>query len=322
MKDLLSLAELTASELSDVLGIAAKMKEERKKHPIIPLLSGKKLMAIFEKPSTRTRVSLEVAMFELGGLTISSSSTELQLGRGETVEDSARTLSRYVDVISARVFSHEKLVSMAKAATVPVINALSDLYHPLQTLADLLTIYECKGRLRGVKVAWIGDGNNVCNSLIIGASKVGMHLSIATPKGFEPHPEAVRLARLTNSKSQGMLEVSHEPERAVKNADVVMTDTFVSMGQEEEMDKRVKAFLPRFQVNNRLMREAKPDAIFMHCLPAKRGMEVEDAVIDGQQSVVFDQAENRLHTSKAILAYLLVSPEVLRMRLGDWPKIG
>jgi ornithine carbamoyltransferase len=252
---------------------------------------------IFQKPSTRTRVSFEVGMFQMGGHALNLSSNDLQLSRGETIEDTARTLSRYVDVIMARVYDHQMIETLAKNSTVPVINGLSNSFHPCQTLADLMTIKE-KKKLKGLKIAWIGDGNNVCNSLIYGCSKLGINLSVATPKGFEPDSNVVK-----KSKNNMTLEISRNPQDAVKNADVVMTDTFSSI---HNIDKnREKKFLPTYQVNPSLMEKAKTNAIFMHCLPAKRGSEVTSSVIDGIQSVVWDQAENRLHTQKSLLASLL-----------------
>lgn len=270
---------------------------------------------IFEKPSTRTRVSYEVAMRSLGGHAIYLSPSELQLSRGETVEDTARTLSGYVSTIAARVFEHEDVEKLARASSIPVVNALSNLYHPTQIMADLLTIKEVKRRFRGVKMAWVGDGNNVCNSLIIGCSIVGMDISIAIPKGYEPYHEAVRKAKVYAKDSGGTIELFNEPSEAVKDADIVYTDSFVSMGKEKDRDERLRVFLPRYHVDEKLMKVAKKDAIFMHCLPAKRGEEVSKGVIDGKQSVVWQQAENRLHTVKALFCWLLLGEEEFRALL-------
>jgi len=298
-KDLLTLDELSNNELLGIIDFAVKLKMELKKGKSRPLLKNKTLAMIFQKPSTRTRVSFEVGMFQMGGHALNLSSNDLQLSRGETIEDTARTLSRYVDVIMARVYDHQMIETLAKNSTVPVINGLSNSFHPCQTLADLMTIKEKKKyKDKALKIAWIGDGNNVCNSLIYGCSKLGINLSVATPKGFEPDSNVIK-----KSKNKIALEIISNPDEAVKNADVVMTDKFSSI---HNLDKnREKKFLPKYQVNPTLMKKAKPDAIFMHCLPAKRESEVTSSVIDGKQSVVWDQAENRLHTQKSLLASLL-----------------
>jgi ornithine carbamoyltransferase len=298
-KDVLSLYELSSNEIRGIIDFAIKLKMELKKDKTQPILKNKTLAMIFQKPSTRTRVSFEVGMFQMGGHALNLSSNELQLSRGETIEDTARTLSRYVDVIMARVYDHSMIETLAKNSTVPVINGLSNSFHPCQTLADLMTIKEKKKyKDKGLKVAWIGDGNNVCNSLILGCSKLGINVSVATPKGFEPDSNVVK-----QSKNKITLEIIQNPEDAVKNADIVMTDKFSSI---HNIDKnREKKFLPKYQVTTSLMKKAKTDAIFMHCLPAKRESEVTSSVIDGKQSVVWDQAENRLHTQKSLLASLL-----------------
>jgi len=261
------------------------------------LLENKTLAMLFEKPSTRTRVSFETGMKQLGGHTIILSLNEMQHSRGESVEDTAKTLSGYVDGIVARVYEHSFIEDLAKHATVPVINGLSNSYHPCQTLADFMTIKEHKKKFKDLKIAWIGDGNNVCNSLIFGCSKTQTEIVIATPKGFEPSPEVVKKASENTT-----IDLTTDPESAVKDADVVMTDTFTSIHTSDP--KRTENFLPSFQVNEYLMEKAKNDAIFMHCLPAKRDQEVTSAVIDGSQSVVWDQAENRLHSQKALLLSL------------------
>jgi len=297
-KDLLTLDELTDNELSKIIDEGIKLKKQLKKGCHKPILKNKTLGMIFEKPSTRTRVSFETGMFQLGGHALNLSSSVLQLSRGESVEDTAKTLSRYVDAIMARVYDQKILEILAKNSNVPVINGLSNSFHPCQTLADLMTIKEKKKKLKGLKIAWIGDGNNVCNSLIYGCSKTGINISIATPKGFEPDKTAIK-----KSKKKITIVLTTDPQEAVKNADVVITDTFTSIHNLDK--KREKKFLPKFQVNPSLMKKAKKNAIFLHCLPAKRGKEVTSSVIDGSQSVVWDQAENRLHSQKALLISLI-----------------
>jgi ornithine carbamoyltransferase len=296
-KNILTLRELDKKELADILELAIKLKKEHKKGSSTPLLKNKTLAMIFQKPSTRTRVSFEAGMFQLGGYALNLSSNDLQLSRGETIGDTAKTLSRYVNAILARVYEHETIEELAKNATVPVINGLSNSFHPCQILADLMTIKEKKKKLAGLKIAWIGDGNNVCNSLIYGCAKSDINIAIATPKGFEPNNNVVKEA-----KKHIEVLLTDDPTSAVKNADIVMTDTFVSIHNDQ---KRIKKFLPKFQVNASLMKKAKKDAIFLHCLPAKRGQEVTADVIDGPQSAVWDETENRLHTQKALLVSLL-----------------
>jgi len=297
-KDFLTLDELSQNEIQQLIQLAIKLKKQLKSAKTKPLLKNKTLAMIFQKPSTRTRVSFETAMFQLGGHALHLTSNELQLSRGESIEDTAKTLSRYVDVIMARVYDHKMLDLLAKNSSIPVINGLSNSFHPCQTLADLMTIQEKKKKLKNLKIAWIGDGNNVCNSLLHGCAKLGINISVATPKGFEPDRTVV-----AKCKKNIDLEITTNPITAVKNADVVMTDTFTSIHNRDK--KRIKKFLPKFQVNSALMKNAKKDAIFLHCLPAKRGYEVTSSVIDGPQSVVWDEAENRLHTQKALLVSLL-----------------
>lgn len=302
-RDLLTLQDLEPEEIMGLVRLSAELKRDRRLFS--GRLSGRSIAMIFEKPSTRTRVSLDVAVSELGGRPIYLRFDELQLGRGETIADTARVLSRYVDLITARVKRHDDLIELARWADKPVVNALSDLDHPLQTLADLFTIWERFGRIQGVKVAWVGDGNNVCNSILIGATKLGAHISIACPRGYEPNKKYLEWAMENSRKSGSKVEVVEDPEEAVKDADVVMTDVFVSMGMEAERERRMQDFLPRYQVSGKLMRLAKPGAIFMHPLPARRGEEVSPEVIDGEWSAVWDQAENRLHTAKAVLLSIL-----------------
>ncbi|HDI12827.1 MAG TPA: ornithine carbamoyltransferase [Hadesarchaea archaeon] len=304
VKHFLSIQDLTAAEIKTVLKGAADLKKKQHSGMISEPLRGKTLAMIFSKPSTRTRVSFETGMTQLGGHAIYLGWNDLQLGRGETIADTARTLSRYVDVITARLFRHEDIVELARYSDVPVINALTDLHHPCQTLADLMTIQEHKGGLRGIKVAWVGDGNNVCNSLMLGCTLVGADISLACPSGYEPSQEITEKAKLNARKNGSKVEITHNPEEAVSEADVVYTDVFVSMGMEKEREARLKAF-KGYQVNPQLLALAKRDVIFMHCLPAMRGIEVTDEVIDGPHSVVWDQAENRLHAQKSLLLWLL-----------------
>jgi len=297
-KDLLTLAELTPKEFVGLIDHSIKLKKELKKGANKPILKNKTLTMIFQKPSTRTRVSFEIGMYQLGGYAINLSTNDMQLSRGESIEDTAKTLSRYTDCIMARVYEHELLEKLSKHASVPVINGLSDSFHPCQILADFMTIKEKKGKLKGLKIAWIGDGNNVCNSMIYGAALSGIDMSIATPKGFEPNKTVVK-----ESKKSTNIELTTDPFIATKNADVVVTDTHSSIHNSDP--KRIKKFFPKYQVNSKLMSIAKKNAIFMHCLPAKREQEVTSSVIDGTQSVVWDEAENRLHTQKALLVALI-----------------
>jgi ornithine carbamoyltransferase len=302
-KDFLTLAEFTPSDLKTVLDLSERLIGGRDARLGHKLLKGKSVALLFEKPSTRTRVSFQVAISELGGNALSLSSSELQLGRGETIGDTARVLSRYVHCAMARVNRHSDLVSLAEASTIPIINGLSDLHHPVQILADLLTLQEHKGKLAGLKVAWVGDGDNVCNSWMIGAALAGIDFVAATPSDYEPSSEVRKIAR---SIAGSDISTISDPVEAVRGADCVITDTFVSMGVEGEKEKRLKAFMPKYRVDSALMAKAKKDAVFMHCLPAHRGEEVTPEVIDGPRSVVFDEAENRLHTTKALLCFLML----------------
>ena len=297
-KDLLTLSELTPKEFLGLIDFSIKLKKELKKNTNKPILQNKTLTMIFQKPSTRTRVSFEIGMLQLGGHAINLSSNDMQLSRGESVEDTAKTLSRYSDCIMARVYEHKLLEKLSKYASIPVINGLSDSFHPCQILADFMTIKEKKKKFKGLKIAWIGDGNNVCNSMIYGAALSGIDMSIATPNGFEPEKTVV-----SESKKLTNIELTTDPFIATKNADVVVTDTYSSIHNSDP--KRMKKFLPKYQVNSKLMSNAKTNAIFLHCLPAKREQEVTSSVIDGSQSVVWDEAENRLHAQKALLAALI-----------------
>ncbi len=297
-KNLLTVDEISDKEFSELIDHSIKLKEENKMAKGKPPLENKTLAMLFEKPSTRTRVSFETGMLQLGGHTVNLSLNEMQHSRGESVEDTAKTLSGYVDAIVARVYEHSFIEDLAKHATIPVINGLSNSYHPCQTLADFMTIKEHKKKFKDLKIAWIGDGNNVCNSLIFGCSKTQTEITIATPKGFEPNSDVVK-----KSSEYTSVDLTNDPEFAVKDADIVMTDTFTSIHTSDP--KQNEKFLPTFQVNDSLMEKAKNDAIFMHCLPAKREQEVTSSVIDGPQSVVWDEAENRLHSQKALLLSLL-----------------
>jgi ornithine carbamoyltransferase len=295
-KNILTLGELDKKEIVQIINLAIKLKKDLKKGKTKPLLKNKTLAMIFQKPSTRTRISFEVGMFQLGGYALNLSPQDLQLSRGETIEDTAKTLSRYVDIIMARVYDHSTIETLAKNSKIPVINGLSNSFHPCQILADLMTIKEKKRNLEGLKLAWIGDGNNVCNSMIYGCSKVGISMSIATPKGFGPIPDVVK-----DCKKLIDIELIQDPIKAVKDADIVATDTFVSIHDDP---KRFGKFFPKYQVNSSLMSKSKKSSIFMHCLPAKRGQEVTASVIDGEQSVVWEEAENRLHSQKALLSMM------------------
>ncbi|OGP72919.1 MAG: ornithine carbamoyltransferase [Deltaproteobacteria bacterium RBG_16_49_23] len=303
-KSLASLDHLTREEIEQILKASELLKFQLLRGQEHPLLKGKTLAMIFEKPSTRTRVSFEVGMWQLGGYALNLSAGDLQLGRGETIGDTARTLSRYVNGIMARVFSHQTILDLIQNSKVPVINGLSDFSHPCQGLADLFTVYEKKGRLDGLKLAYVGDGNNVAHSLIDGCSKVGMNIVLACPKGYEPDSKVVAQGKKEARKNGSEVRVTDDPKEAVKGADIIYTDVWASMGKEKEHAERVKILKP-YQVNSKLVKGAKEDYIFMHCLPAHRGEEVTDEVADSKNSVIFDQAENRLHTQKALMALIM-----------------
>ena len=301
-RDILSLDELSSKEIDLVLKRSALLARQKRTPQ---LLKGKTVALIFQKPSTRTRISFETAVAQLGGHPIYLSWSEMQLGRGETISDTARVLERYVDAIMARVYSHEDLVTLAETADIPVINGLSDRSHPCQILADLLTLIQYKKRLKGLKLAYIGDGNNVCNSLLVGCAKTGVNITIARPQGYGPDPDAVRNAKKAAEQTGSTVNITEDSAEAAKDADAIYTDTFVSMGMETEKETRLSTFIPKYQVNKQLMSLARPGAIFLHCLPAHRGDEVTEEVIDGPQSAVWDEAENRLHTAKALLSLIL-----------------
>ncbi|MEC1421671.1 ornithine carbamoyltransferase [Bacillus subtilis] len=303
-KDLLTLKDLSEEDINALLAEAGELKQNK----IQPIFHGKTLAMIFEKSSTRTRVSFEAGMAQLGGNALFLSQKDLQLGRGETVADTAKVLSGYVDAIMIRTFEHEKVEELAKEADIPVINGLTDKYHPCQALADLLTIKEIKGKLKGIKVAYIGDGNNVAHSLMIGCAKMGCDISIASPKGYEVLDEAAEAAKTYALQSGSSITLTDDPIEAVKDADVIYSDVFTSMGQEAEEQERLAVFAP-YQVNGALVSHAKPDYTFLHCLPAHREEEVTAEIIDGPNSAVFQQAENRLHVQKALLKAILYKGE-------------
>ncbi|MDH4123254.1 MAG: ornithine carbamoyltransferase [Thermoplasmata archaeon] len=300
-KDLLSINDLK-DDLASVISDSIRLKTESgpKKSSKKSSMSGKNVVLLFEKPSLRTKASFAVAVQQLGGNAVYMSPDEVQIGKRESVSDVGKVLSRYFDVIVYRAFSHTTMVELAEAASAPVINALDDLEHPCQIVGDLMTIKEKKGDLKGLKLAYIGDGNNVCNSLLLGCAIVGMNISVASPTNHKPSEEVSNKAKELTSKSGSNVDILTNPFKAAENADIIYTDVWVSMGQESEREEKEKVFLP-YQISEKTMSNAKPDAIFMHCLPAHRGLEVVPEVIDGPKSVIFDQAENRLHAQKGML---------------------
>ena len=303
-KDLISLEDMTKDEIELILNVAEMIRSKQKMKEMFLPLMGKSLAMIFKKASTRTRVSFEIGMFQLGGGAIFLSANDLQLGRGETIADTARVMSRYVDGIMIRTFDHTEVVELARHSTVPVINGLTDFSHPCQIIADMLTIKDKKKTLKGLTVTYVGDGNNVCNSWMFGAPKMEMNLRIATPEGYEPDKAVVEKAKALAEKNKTELIITNDPVAAVKNADVVYTDVWASMGQEAEAEARKNKF-QKYQLNAALVKNARPDHLIMHCLPAHRGEEITDEIIDGPNSVAFDEAENRLHAQKGILALLM-----------------
>ncbi|NMB97529.1 MAG: ornithine carbamoyltransferase [Clostridiaceae bacterium] len=304
MKHLISIHDLTKEEIHEIFDLSEKLKINLKEGKEHKLLKGKTLGMIFTKSSTRTRVSFEVGMYQLGGYPLFLSANDIQLGRGETIYDTAQVLSRYLDGIMIRTFDHKDVIDLARYGSIPVINGLTDLMHPCQVLADLFTIMEKKGKLEGLKLAYIGDGNNMAHSLLHGCAKVGMDISVATPPNFECDNTIVAEAGEDASLSGSKIVLTNDPAEAIQDADVVYTDTWISMGQEAEKNERLNAFKP-YQVNNELFSLAKKDAIFLHCLPAYRGYEVTEDVIDGPNSVIFDESENRLHVQKAIMVKVM-----------------
>lgn len=303
-RDMIELDDYTTVEIQYLLDSAIEIKRKQKNGEIYEPLKGKTIGLIFEKSSTRTRVSFETGMFQLGGHALFLSKNDIQLGRGEPISDTAQVLSRYLDGIMIRTFGHDNVINLARYASIPVINGLSDMAHPCQVLADLQTVLEHKGALKGLKMAFIGDGNNMANSLLIGGAKMGMHVSLASPDGYEPDERIVQLSREIAIETGAEITVKQDPVEAAKDADVIYTDVWASMGFEEEQKQREAAFAS-YQVNEELVKAAKPDYLFLHCLPAHRGEEVSEGVIDGANSVIFDQAENRLHAQKALMVALM-----------------
>lgn len=303
-RDFLGMTDYTPEEIRYLLDLAIELKRKHKAGEVYHPLRGKSLGMIFEKSSTRTRVSFEVGMYQLGGQALFLSKNDIQMGRGETIRDTAQTMSRYLDGIMIRTFGHRNVVDLARGATIPVINALSDQSHPCQALADYQTVLEMKGKLEGLKIAYIGDGNNMTHSLMMGAAKLGMHFASASPEGYEPAAHIVELSKETAAQNGGRIDVLRDPREAVEGADIIYTDVWASMGFEEEQKIRELAFKD-YQVNDDLVQHAKSDYLFMHCLPAHRGEEVSESVIDGKHSVIFDEAENRLHAQKAVMAAIM-----------------
>lgn len=303
-KDLLTLLDYSSEEVQNLVKLATQLKHITKEGKCPKLLEGKTLGMIFEKHSTRTRISFEVGMNQLGGKSMFLHSRDLQIGRGESVYDTAHVLSGYLDGIMIRANSHEMVKELAEHASIPVINGLTDIYHPCQALADLETIAENKGQLKGLKIAYVGDGNNVAHSLVIASAHVGMHISVATPKGYECDAEVIASAQKIAAANGSTVTVTHDPIEAVSGADAVYADVWTSMGQEDETAKRLQDF-KGYQINDELVAHAKPDYMFLHCLPAHREEEVATSVIDGPNSYIFEQAENRMHAQKAVLASIL-----------------
>jgi ornithine carbamoyltransferase len=308
VKHLTSINDLSPGDAVEILDLAGRLKAELKGGVPHPLLQSKTLALIFEKPSLRTRTTFDVGMYQLGGHTIYMGHSDIGPGTRESVPDIARNLSRWVDGIVTRTFAHSTVVELARHATVPVINGLCDEEHPCQALADMLTLREHIGELKGKHLAYVGDGNNVAHSLMLLGAKLGVNVTVATPAGYEPMPQYVETAQRDAQQTGAAIRIIRSPEEAVATADAIYTDTWTSMGREAEAEKRRRLF-PPYQVNNRLLQHAKPDAVVMHCLPAHRGEEISDEVMDGPQSVIFDQAENRLHVQKAVLVWLMSNPQ-------------
>ncbi|MGG3309137.1 ornithine carbamoyltransferase [Paenibacillus lautus] len=303
-RDMIELDEYSTEEIQFLLDSAIEIKRKQKNGEVYQPLKGKTIGLIFEKSSTRTRVSFEAGMFQLGGHALFLSKNDIQLGRGEPISDTAQVMSRYLDGLMIRTFGHDNVVNLAKYASIPVINGLSDMAHPCQVLADLQTVLEHKGKLKGLKMAFIGDGNNMAHSLLIGGAKMGMHVAVASPKGYEADASIVKLSEEIAAQTGGKITITQDPIEAAKDADVIYTDVWASMGFEEEQAQREAAFAD-YQVNEELVKAAQPDYLFLHCLPAHRGEEVSEGVIDGANSVIFDQAENRLHAQKALMVALM-----------------
>jgi ornithine carbamoyltransferase len=312
-QDFLAISDLTPDEFDGLIQTAARLKADWRRDKAKPLLENKTLGMIFQKPSLRTRVSFDMAMLQLGGHALYLSPQEIGLGQRESVADVARVLSRYVDAIMARVFAHGHVVELARYSDKPVVNGLSDYEHPCQALADLFTVYEHKGTLKGLKLTFLGDGNNVARSLMLACALSGMEFAIASPPGYQLNDESVRRAAEFAEQTGGKIHLLEDPALAAQGADVLYTDVWASMGQEDEAQLRAQVF-PPYQVNAALVARAKPDAIVLHCLPAHRGLEITDEVMDGEHSVVFDQAENRMHAQKAVLVELMNPASLRRSR--------
>ena len=303
-KSLISLNDLSTEEFWQIFELSASLKAKLKNGAPHRILEGKTLGMIFSKPSTRTRISFEVGIYQLGGIGMYFNQNDLQLKKSESIPDTAKVLSRFLNGIMIRTFDHQDVIDLANNSSIPIINGLTDVMHPCQILADLFTIYEKKKTLKGLKLAYVGDGNNVANSLLHGCSKVGMNISIASPKDFQPNKDIVQEANVNAKVSGSKIDILEDPVEAVKGADIIYTDVWASMGQENEATKRNEIF-KQYQVNPNLVKHAKDDYLFMHCLPAHRGLEVVNEVADSKNSVIFDEAENRLHVQKAIMALVM-----------------
>ena len=306
-RDFLSMADLNRGEIQSLMELAIKLKSDFKQGSLPHPLANRVVGLLFEKPSTRTRASFETAIYQLGGQAMYLRADELQLSRGEPLKDTARILGGYLNAVVIRTYAHQNLVEFAEYAPVPIINALSDLEHPTQIVADMLTVLEAKGKFSGLKFVWVGDGNNVCNSWLLGGSQVGMNLVVSCPKGYEPDKQIMNKARQLAQESGGAVELVTDPVKAAKGADVLYTDVWVSMGQEKQAKKKERLFKP-YQINSKLVSKAKPDVSVMHCLPAHRGLEITDEALEGSKSIVWQEAENKLHAARAVLAALLSNP--------------
>jgi len=305
-RDFLSVSDLSRDEIQSLMDLAVRLKSDSKQGPLEHRLAGKVVGLLFEKPSTRTRASFETAVYQLGGQAMYLRADELQLARGEPLKDTARVLGSYLSAIVIRTYAHENLIEFAEYAPVPIINALSDLEHPTQIVADMLTVLEAKGTLQGIKFVWVGDGNNVCNSWLLGAASVGMNMVVSCPRGYEPNKQILQKAKLLAKDSGGSVSFVSDPVKAAEGADVIYTDVWVSMGQDKEATKKERVFKP-YQINAKLVSRAKADVAVMHCLPAHRGLEITDEVLEGPKSIVWKQAENKLHGARAVLAAFLGS---------------
>ncbi len=301
------MGDLSRGEIQSLMELAIKLKSDAKQGTLKHSLTGKVMGLLFEKPSTRTRASFETAVYQLGGQAVYLRADELQLTRGEPLKDTARILGAYLSGVVIRTYAHQNLVDFAKYAPVPIINALSDLEHPTQIVGDMLTILETKGRLSGLRFVWVGDGNNVCNSWLLGGASMGLNLVVSCPKGYEPDDSVIEKARTSGKESGGVIEFVRNPQKAAEGADVLYTDVWVSMGQEKGAKRKEQKFRP-YQINGKLVSKAKPDVAVMHCLPAHRGLEITDEVLEGPQSMVWKQAENKLHGARAVLAAFLSIP--------------